>query len=224
MTLLQEADVRIRTLVMTDLVGSTHLTQALGEARAASIFALHERLARDLLVTAGGWEIDKADGFLLLFEDPFAAVRFALDYHGALLDLSSRQKIRLEARVAIHQGKVLLRRNPPEHVARGAKPIEVEGLAKPVTARLMQVAARCQTLLTLSALRSLREDESRRRACLPADLSWRAHGRYQLHGLRKPILVFEVGVQGQAPLSRPRDTTKVRASEMDRTIPVLHVV
>ena len=48
--------------------------------------------------------------------------------------------LEIAARVGIHLGEVHLRRNAPRDVARGAKPLEVEGLAKPTAARLMALA------------------------------------------------------------------------------------
>src|SRR5947207_812603 len=69
-----------RTLLLTDLVDSTRLTETLGDRRAADIGARHDRLARDLLKRHGGREMDKTDGFLLLFERPIDAVAYALDY------------------------------------------------------------------------------------------------------------------------------------------------
>ena len=37
-----------------------------------------------------------------------------------------------------------------------------------------------------------------------SELRWRAHGRYMLAGFDEPLDVCEVGVEGQAPLPRPR--------------------
>ena len=71
----------IRVLVLTDLVDSTRLVETLGDSRAFELAGRHDRLARDLLARCGGLEIDKTDGFLLLFERPADAVRYALSYH-----------------------------------------------------------------------------------------------------------------------------------------------
>ena len=48
-------------------------------------------LARDLLARHQGQEIDKTDGFLLLFDRPVEAVRYALAYHDALAALSTEE-------------------------------------------------------------------------------------------------------------------------------------
>ena len=56
-------------LLFTDLVDSTAVVERLGDARAASVLAEHDRRARALLARHGGREIDHSDGFFLLFDD-----------------------------------------------------------------------------------------------------------------------------------------------------------
>ena len=57
-----------RALLFTDVVDST-LVERLGDARAAELWAEHDRRARDLLARHRGREIDRTDGFFLLFDD-----------------------------------------------------------------------------------------------------------------------------------------------------------
>ncbi|MCP3960543.1 MAG: protein kinase [bacterium] len=197
----------VKTLLVSDLVSSTRLVEQLGDRRAAKVFARHDRLARSLLEVHRGREIDKTDGFLLLFERPIYAVRYALAYHHALTKLSEELGVSLVSRVGVHLGEVILRVNKPEDVARGAKPIEVEGLAKPMAARLMSLAQGRQTLLTRGAY-----DVARRGAAdnvAAGQLHWLAHGAYLFKGVREPIEIFEVGEEGTAPLAAPRDSDKV---------------
>jgi len=208
----------IRTLLLSDLVGSTELLRTLGDTRAASLFAQHDHMARALLAKHDGQEIDKTDGFLLLFDRPINAVRYALEYHRALAILGREIKVTIAARVGIHLGEVMLRANPPGDVARGAKPLEVEGLAKPLAARVMSLASGGQTLMTRGAF-----DLARRAAVdavdLAGDLCWLAHGGYLPKGMDEPIEVFEVGIEGEAPLTAPPDSDKVRRVVGDGTIP-----
>ena len=138
----------LKTLQISDLVDSTRLVEQLGDERTAEVSARHDRMARDLLEEHEGLEIDKTDGFLLLFERPLNALLYSLAYHRGLEKLSQEMGIELASRVGIHLGEVFLRENPPEDVARGAKPLEVEGLAKAMAARLMSLAGGRQTLLT----------------------------------------------------------------------------
>jgi serine/threonine-protein kinase len=199
----------LRTLVLTDLVGSTEFVDRIGDAAFERISAQHDRLVRDLIRHSGGIEIDKTDGFLVLFDRPIEAVAYALGYHTLLREQFGHAP-RLQARAAIHLGEVFLRRNEAHDVEAGAKPVEVEGLAKPVAARLSALAAAGQTLLSRGAF-----DIARRAAVYSLDhsnLTWLAHGPYLIAGVAEAIDVFEVGIRGIAPLRPPVDTAKARRS------------
>ena len=204
----------LRALLMSDLVESTRLVARLGDRRAAELFARHERAARDLLEEHSGREVDKTDGFLLLFESPGDAARYALAYHLALKELATGNVPRLQARVGIHFGEVLLRHNPPEDVARGAKALEVEGLAKPLTSRLMSLAGGGQTLLTRAAF-----DAARQNAQADGELRWLAHGEYVFKGIEDPVEVCEIGVEGESPLSTPQASDKVSQAPSQGIVP-----
>lgn len=208
----------IKTLLLLDFVDSTQIVDNLGDQRAAEVFAAHDRIARDLVREYEGQEIDKTDGFLLIFARPFDATRYALAYHKALNELAVERNVPLGARAGIHLGEVVLRANRPEDVARGAKPVELEGLAKPMVARIMSLASAGQTVLTQTAF-----DLARRAAVGSGDLStgtggpgdpvsptveWLEHGFYRLKGIKEPVKVCEVGQRGLAPLSPPADSAK----------------
>lgn len=199
----------LKTVFVSDLVDSTRVVEQLGDTRAAELFRRHDSAARALLERHQGREIDKTDGFLLLFDRPISAVRYAAAYHHQIASLAEEFQVSLAARVGIHLGEVHLRANPSPEVARGAKPLEVEGLAKVMAARLMSLACARQTLLTRAAF-----DVARRGAVgedrqeLP--LEWRSHDTYQLKGVTEPVEVCEVGVAGFAPLSAPGDSEKAR--------------
>jgi len=218
----------IRTLLLCDLVASTKLVERLGDARAAELLGRHDRAARDLLAAFDGREIDKSDGFLLLFERPIEAVRFAIAYQEKLRDLGAAYGSAVVARVGIHIGEVVLRQNAPEDVARGAKPLEVEGLAKATAARVMSLAGDGRILLTRSAY------ELARRAAVGIDefagLRWAEHGRYRLAGIEEPMEVCEVAGPGEARLTRPKSSKKARhekepaASDAACTDPLLAVL
>ena len=141
----------IRALLLTDVIDSTKLSEEIGDAAMAEVWAQHDRVARDLLPLWQGREIDKTDGMLLLFDSAADAVAFAMEYHRALATLPTP----LAARVGLHVGAVILRENAAEDIARGAKPLEVEGLAKPVAARVMALARGGQTLLSAAAREDL---------------------------------------------------------------------
>ena len=118
-------------LLLTDVVDSTRLSEQLGDTAMAALWAAHDRVARDLLPAHKGREIDKTDGFLFLFDTAADAVAYALAYHRAIGALDPP----LQARAGLHVGPVILTENQPADIARGAKPLEVDGLAKPTAAR-----------------------------------------------------------------------------------------
>ena len=198
----------IRTLLLCDLVASTQLVERIGDAAAADLLARHDRIARDLLREQSGREIDKSDGFLLLFERPIQALRFALDYQAQLRELGANVQATVRARVGIHVGEVVLRENAAADVARGAKPLEVEGLAKAIAARVMSLAGDGRILLTRPTF-----DFARRAAVgVPqlADVRWATHGLYRLAGVGDPIEVYEVAAAGTDELTPPASAEKAQ--------------
>lgn len=199
----------LRALLVADLVDSTALVERLGDARAADVLRQHDRLARRLIHEHAGHEIDKTDGFLVMFERPVQAAAFALAYQRALRELASEAGQPLRARVGIHVGEVMAWQNTSEDIARGAKPVEVEGLAKPVAARLMGLALPGQVLLsaTAHALAQRAQDELE---ALGFEPQWRRHGEYTLKGVPEAVAVHEVGEPGIAPLRAPEVTDKAR--------------
>jgi class 3 adenylate cyclase len=198
----------IRTLLLCDLVASTQLVERVGDSTAAELLARHDRIARDLLSAFNGREIDKSDGFLLLFERPIEAVRFALGYQAKLRELGATVGSEMVSRVGIHLGEVVLRENAPDDVARGAKPLEVEGLAKAIAARVMSLAGNGRILLTRTAY-----DFARRASVGMQDestLRWAAHGRYRVAGVADLVEICEVAEPGETALTAPESSEKAR--------------
>jgi predicted ATPase/class 3 adenylate cyclase len=188
-----------RAILLTDVVDSTQLAERLGDAAAAELGAAHDRVARDLMRAWRGREIDKTDGMLMLFEEADDALGFVVAYHHALAALP----VPLKARAGLHVGTVILRSNPAEDVAHGAKPLEVEGIAKPVAARVMSLAIGGQTLLTAEAHAALRDKGLR-----APDLRMQSHGFWRIKGLAEPVELFEAG-DAHAPFTPPPDSAKV---------------
>ena len=92
------------------------------------------------------------------------------------------------------------------HIAQGAKPIEVEGLVKPVAARLMGIALPGQILMSgIAHTLALR---ARSELGEMADLRWLAHGNYHFKGLAESVDVYEVGERGVAPFKPPARSSK----------------
>ena len=195
---------QLRTLVVCDIADSTALVERMGDQNAANIIRKHDRLARALVEQHKGREIDKTDGFLLLFERPVQAAAFALDYQRGLKHLSAAEGVVVRARVGIHMGDVVIWENAPEDVTRGAKPIEVEGLVKPVAARLAQLARPQQILMSSAAAGIAHRAEGELGNDAAHRVHWKEHGKYSFKGLPEPLDVVEVGEDDVAPLHAPK--------------------
>jgi putative peptide modification system cyclase len=195
---------QLRTLVVCDIADSTALVERMGDQNAANIIRKHDRLARALVEQHRGREIDKTDGFLLMFERPIQAAAFALDYQRGLKHMSAAEGVVVRARVGIHMGDVVVWENAPEDVARGAKPTEVEGLVKPVAARLAQLARPQQILMSSAAAGIAHRAEGELGAKAAERVHWKTHGRYRFKGLPEAIEVVEVGEDEVAPLHAPK--------------------
>ncbi len=156
-------------------------------------WAAHDRAARDLLRSWRGREIEKTDGLLAVFDSAADAVAFALAYHRTLAALG----LPFAARAGVHVAPFSVRESSADDVAHGAKRFDIDGLAKPITARVMAAALGGQTLLTADA-----------RAALGVTLlRVQSHGQWRLKGLPEPVELFEVG-DAQSPFTPPPDEAK----------------
>jgi class 3 adenylate cyclase len=74
-----ERDPGIRTILFTDVVNSTTLTQLLGDDAALALLGVHDTIVRDALSALGGREVKHTgDGIMASFVSPAAAVRCAM--------------------------------------------------------------------------------------------------------------------------------------------------
>ena len=198
---------QLRTLLLTDLCDSTAIVERLGDVAAATLFREHDRLVLALQQEWHGRLIDRSDGLLLLFERPIDGLGFALDYTRGLRDLGAAHQVELKARAGLHVGEVLTWRNTDEAVRVGAKPLEVEGLAKPMAGRLMATARPGQILLSAVA-EPLAHRSARELGERGLGLLWKSYGRWRFKGVPEPQEIFEVGEPGIAPLRAPAATPK----------------
>ena len=198
---------QLRALLFTDLCDSTLLVERMGDAAAAELFQDHDRLVMALQQRWNGQQIDRSDGLFMLFERPVDALGFGLDYQRGLQALGGKRNILLRARIGLHVGEVLLWNNSAESIALGAKPVEVEGLAKPMAARLMQLAQPGQFLVSATA-----ESMVRRAAGdlgeISQGLKWKSFGRWRFKGVAQSMEVFGLHDPATRGLGRPRQSAK----------------
>ena len=163
----------IKTLVVVDLADREQVESELGRYVSFMFFARHDRILRDLSADYGGEELGKRGAFLLMFERPSDAVRFALDYRRQLAELC-RQNDDLEqvAGIAIHLGEV--------YEMRSGERFEVEERSAQVLRRAAILAGDGRILLTQEARdlsRQVLESDSGSRE---ETLHWLDHGLYHL--------------------------------------------
>jgi class 3 adenylate cyclase len=80
-----QRDPGIRTVLFTDIVGSTELTQRLGDEAAMAFVQMHDRIVRDALRELAGREIKHTgDGIMASFFSAVAAARCATRIHRVL--------------------------------------------------------------------------------------------------------------------------------------------
>ena len=92
-----------RTFLFTDIVESTKLAEALGEAKWEKLLAWHDRTLRELLTETGGEVIKQTgDGFFAAFESPGAAVEAAVAVQRSLAE---HDGISPDVRIGLHAGE-----------------------------------------------------------------------------------------------------------------------
>lgn len=211
----------LRTVLLCDWADSTHLIETLGDARAVGLMQQHDQFVREALSITQGRLIDKSDGILALFERPIQALDFALRYQLQMRMWGKEYQQPIQARIGIHVGDVMTWENAPDQIAAGAKPLEVEGFAKPIAARLMGLAMPGQILLSGMA-QSLAQRAQLELGERGQKLRWLLHGRYNFKGVPAPMLVHEVGNADFSPLRAPPSTQKAwREIPLWRRPPVL---
>lgn len=83
----RQHDTGIRTIMFTDVVGSTELTSLLGDDAVMSLLTVHDRIVRDALRANAGREIKHTgDGIMAAFVSAAAAVRCACEIQRGLAD------------------------------------------------------------------------------------------------------------------------------------------
>ena len=107
----RDQDPGIRTVMFTDIVGSTDMTQRLGDEQAMEMLQLHDRIVREALDVHSGREVKHTgDGIMASFVSAAAAIRCGMQLQNELRDYSaSHPEQPLQVRVGVAAGE------PVEH-------------------------------------------------------------------------------------------------------------
>lgn len=100
-------DPGIRTVMFTDIVGSTELTQLHGDEAAMEFVKVHDQVVRDALGALGGREIKHTgDGIMASFLSAVAAARCATRIHSALAQYRQEKRgIPIKVRIGAAAGE-----------------------------------------------------------------------------------------------------------------------
>jgi class 3 adenylate cyclase len=166
-----------RTILFTDIEGSTRLTQQLGDARAMSLLRSHDEIVREaLLQNAGSVIKHTGDGVMAAFRSVAAAVSAAIQIQRRLAIPDETATESLRVRIGIAAG---------EPVAEGD---DLFGAAVQLASRLCE-RARPGTVLASSAVRDL---------ALGKGFSFRRGGSVRLKGFDESVTIYEVAWEAAA--------------------------
>jgi class 3 adenylate cyclase len=160
-------DSGIRTVLFTDVVNSTILTQSLGDEAALAILDVHDTIVRAALSASGGREVKHTgDGIMASFVSPAAAVRCAIQIQRELQKHAQKNsKHALKVRVGAAAGEPVEQNN------------DLFGCTVQLAARLCAYAQPEQILVS-NAIAEL---------CLGKGLSFEDVGEVSFKGFNSPV-------------------------------------
>lgn len=106
-------DPGIRTVFFTDIVGSTSMTQRLGDELAMELLAVHDRIVRQSLASNGGQEVKHTgDGIMAAFLSSASAIRCGMAVQQELArHCGAHPGQPLQVRIGLAAGEPLERQN-----------------------------------------------------------------------------------------------------------------
>jgi class 3 adenylate cyclase len=159
----QQCDPGIRTLVFTDIVGSTAITQRLGDHAAMHVVDQHDRIVRAALGGHAGREVKHlGDGIMAVFDAAMDAVRCALAIQGTLRSAATDTADPVRVRIGVASGEPVERQG------------DFFGSTVQLAARLCAYAQPGQTLVSSSV------------TSLCTDVRFEDLGDVQLKGFEQP--------------------------------------
>ena len=165
------------TLLFTDIEGSTHLLQQLGE-HYASVLSEYRDLLRTAFSEYHGYEVDtQGDGFFVVFVRAREAILATVAAQRALTTHSWPEGVVVRVRMGLHTGE-------PSLVGEGYVGLDVH-----YAARIMQAAHGGQVLLSQTT-HDLIEHE------LPFGVSLRDLGKHRLKDLQRPAHLYQLVIVG----------------------------
>ena len=175
-------DTAILTIMFTDIVGFTRMTEEKGEVHSANVRAQHDTiLKREIEKNNRGLVIKWiGDSVMAIFSEPSAAVECSLDIQKTLdqFNQDAPDEEDIHIRIGLHMGQVTIENNIQadifgRHVNRASK---IESLANGQ-----------QILLSYPVF-----DSAKGWLSSHEHIKWTLHGDYQLPGIDENIAIYEV--------------------------------
>jgi class 3 adenylate cyclase len=173
-----ERDPGTRTILFTDIVGSTSLTQQLGDDIALEMLDVHDRIVRDALGRTRGREIKHTgDGIMAVFLSATSAIRCGINVQQDLLRHRTENPDRpLRVRIGVAAGEPIERHD------------DLFGSTVQLAARLC-AQAEPEQILASNAVAEL---------CIGKTLPFQDLGHVTLKGFDQPIRVHGISLQSPA--------------------------
>ena len=167
-----ERDPGIRTVLFTDIVGSTMLTQRVGDDAAMILLRVHDTIVRDALTASGGREVKHTgDGIMAAFVSAVAAVGCATRIQRALAQYQQEHtEYPIKVRIGAAAGE------PVEHHS------DLFGSTVQLAARLCS-RAQPEQILVSNVVAEL---------CIGKGLLFHDLGEVSLKGFERPVRVHAV--------------------------------
>ncbi len=160
-----------RTILFTDVEGSTALTQRLGDARARELLRNHERMVREALKSHGGSEVKTmGDGFMASFSSATKALECAIAVQRVFAERNESAEEPIMVRVGLNAGEPI------------AEDEDLFGTAVNEAARIT-AAAQGGEILVADVVRQLAKGK---------DFLFADRGETSLRGFEDPVRLFEV--------------------------------
>jgi class 3 adenylate cyclase len=169
-----ERDTGIRTVFFTDIVGSTNMTQRLGDEKAMEVLEVHDTVVRNALKTTAGREIKHTgDGIMAAFLSAASAIRCSMEVQNHLgRHNREHPELPLQVRIGLAAGEPVERHN------------DLFGSTVQLAARLCAQAEPEQILVSNTVAE----------LCLGKGLSFRDLGTVSLKGFDQPVHVQTIVV------------------------------
>ena len=165
-----------RTILFTDVEGSTPLTQRLGDAKARELLREHERITREALKAHGGSEVKTmGDGFMASFSSATKALECAIAIQRAFAERNETAEEPIKVRIGLNAGEPIVEDDPD---GRG----DLFGTAVNLAARIAAKAGGGE-ILASNVVRELVAGK---------EFLFNDRGDTELRGFEDPVRVYEV--------------------------------